>query len=147
VEIACKQLKRTDAATQPRFAEHLARVQAALTDEERAALKLAPRSDGVESTVEPSRLRPLIDPVLERTKRQRDRLAVELAAASAERAGAASWTVRAFDSDGVMVLDSKVRLQKPKPPKSFASKCPTSVARSALRCSCSCWVSNKLLKL
>jgi hypothetical protein len=114
LENACKQLKRVDAASQPKYAEHLACVQAALTEDERASLNLGSTADGIESTVELSKLKPLIEPVLDRTRIRRARLATELAAASADRAGAASWTVRAFDADGVMILDSKVRPQKPK---------------------------------
>ncbi|MFM7800379.1 MAG: hypothetical protein ACKPBA_15565, partial [Planctomycetota bacterium] len=113
---ACKALQGPRADASPTRDEDLATVQEALTDEERATLKLAPRAEGLAQTVELGALRPLLPAIEARAQQRIGQLMPELSAASAgTRASArapASWRVRAFDADGVMVLDSVARPAK-----------------------------------
>ena len=113
---ACKALQGPRADSSRTRDEDLATVQEALTDEERATLKLAPKAEGLAQTVELGALRPLLPAIEARAQQRIDQLMPELSAASAgTRASArapASWRVRAFDADGVMVLDSVARPAK-----------------------------------
>jgi hypothetical protein len=113
---ACKALRSPRAESSRTRDVDIATVQEALTDEERAALKLAPKADGLAQTVELGALRPLLPSIELRAQERIDRLLPELPAGPAggrqSARAPASWRLRAFDADGVMLLDSVARPAK-----------------------------------